>query len=215
MEHVKVSEPVVDWRADPYWRNRRLSPAQVQIHDIRLEGWRRHDAGTMLEMREVLASSLLPELEGRDNLMKTLPFADATSKRYDQVQLRSIANEFGWMNVLRSNEVQSTVSDPQPIRKCRWIHISSKFSDYLPGCRVGMLDWSKEPEQKMEALRQLEHCIHQQERFSKHGRYFAPFAQHLGDQVDAYEDDDRSAQDGPMLLSVPFLDWAAGGKRLL
>ena len=207
MDYVKGSEPVYDWDADPYWRNRRLSPAQVQVHDIRLEGWRQ-DVGAMLEMREVLSSSLLPDLEERDSLANSMPIEEATKNRNEQVQLRSLANEFGWMNVLRSDNVQNNMFDAPDSRKCRWIHISSKFWDYLPGCLLGLSDWSENPKWTAATLHQLEHCINQQERFSKHGRYFAPFFQHLGEDYG----DDEGKEDGPMLLSVPFLDWTVDGE---
>jgi Mg2+ and Co2+ transporter CorA len=207
MDYVKGSEPVYDWHADPYWRSRRLSPAQIQVHDIRLEGWRQ-DVGAMLEMREVLSSSLLPDLERRDSLAKSIPIEEATKNRNEQVQLKSFANEFGWMNVLRSNSVQNSIFDSQDSRKCRWVHISSKFSDYLPGCLLGLSDWSKNPKRTAAALHQLEHCINQHERFSKHGRYFAPFFEHLGE---IYSDEEGN-EDGPMLLSVPFLDWTIYGE---
>ncbi|KAH7082978.1 hypothetical protein BKA63DRAFT_501966 [Paraphoma chrysanthemicola] len=207
MDFAKGAEPVVDWHSDPYWRNRRLSPAQIQIHDVRLEGWRQ-DVGSMMEMREVLLSTLLPELEERDHLSATIPIEDATKVRNEQVQLKSLANEFGWMNVLRSNKVQSTTHDPADLRKCRWIHISSKFSDYLSGCLLGLSDWEKHPHRTAAALQQLEHLINQQERFSKHGRYFAPFFQHLGEDFG----DEEEKEDTPMLLSVPFLDWTLDGE---
>ncbi|KAF1911359.1 hypothetical protein BDU57DRAFT_598697 [Ampelomyces quisqualis] len=202
MDYVKGSEPVYDWRADPYWRNRRLSPAQIQVHDVRLEE-RRQDVGAMLEMHEVLSSSLLPELDSRDSLASTLPVEEATKNRNEQVQLRSLANEFGWMNVLRCNGQENAT-------RTRWIHISSKFSDYLPGCLLGLSSWTKNPARTAAALHQLQHCINQQERFSKHGRYFAPFFQHLEDYSDE-NDQDELREDGPMLLSVPFLDWTVEG----
>lgn len=201
MEDVKGATPVVDWHADSYWRNRRLSPAQLQIHDIRLEG-SRQDVGAMLQMREVLSSTLLPHLEERDRLQSSLPVDEMTKNRSEQIRLRGLATEFGWMNCLRSNNIQNTVLDAQDSRKCRWIHISSKFSDYLLGCLVGLSDWCKDPHRIVVALNQLEHCINQQERFSKHGRYFAPFFEHLGE---SFSEEDE--EDGPMLLSVPFLDW--------
>lgn len=206
MDYAKGSEPVHDWYNDTYWRSRRLSPAQIKVHDIRLEG-SRQDVGAMLEMREVLLSSLLPDLEGRDDLANSTPMEEATKNRNE---LRTLAREFGWMNVLRSNKVQETIKDPQELRKCRWIHVSSKFSDYLPGCLVGLSDWTgRNFDRNVTALQQLNHCINQQERFSKHGRYFAPFSQYLGD----YDDDGEAREDGPMLLSVPFLDWSVDGKK--
>lgn len=60
----------------------------------------------------------------------------------------------------------------------------------------------------MSALQQLEHSINQNERFSKHGRFFAPFFQILSDETSTTETDD----DQPMMLSVPFLDWTVEGQ---
>ena len=208
-DHPKGSTPVhVDWNADPYWKNRRLSPAQLQVHDIRVEdaGWANHVDG-MLEMRETLSSTLLPALENRNRLASEIPYESIASNRSEQMHLRSLASEYGWMNCLRSRGVQQDVSDPEELRKCRWIHISSKFSDYLSGCLLALSDWSKSPSAIATALHQLEHCVHQQERFSKHGRYFAPFFQHL---LDGHVEP-REALQGPMLLSVPFLDWSVEG----
>ncbi|ORX94206.1 hypothetical protein BCR34DRAFT_608335 [Clohesyomyces aquaticus] len=207
MDHAKGSPIQVDWQADTYWRNRRLSPAQLQVHDIRLEG-SRSDVGPMLEMREVLSSSLLPELEQRDRLINTLPLEEATKNKNEQSHLRTLAAEYGWMNCLRSRGVQENVSDPPGYRKCRWIHISSKFSDYLSGCLLALSDWSKNPTEIVAALHQLDHCVYQNERFSKHGRYFAPFFQDLLKDSDSSED----LGEGPMLLSVPFLDWTVEGE---
>ncbi|KAF2020936.1 hypothetical protein BU24DRAFT_403998 [Aaosphaeria arxii CBS 175.79] len=202
MEQAR-SPAQVDWHSDAYWQTRRLSPAQLQIHDVRIEGWR-NDIGPMLEMKEVLSSTLLPALEKRNRLSDTLRVEEFTKNRSEQHHLRALANEFGWMNCLRSDLVQKTVSDSRDSRLCRWIHISSKFSDYLAGCLLALSDWGKDPQDVLTALHQLEHCIHQNERFSKHGRYFAPFVQDL---TDPDEYDEGHSGDRPMLLSIPFLDW--------
>lgn len=209
-DNLKGSTPVqVDWQSDQYWRNRRLTPAQLQVHDIRLEdaGWRTESDG-MLEMREVLSSTLLPALANRDGLANAIPYEQLTKNRSEQLNLRSLASEYGWMNCLRSKGVQQNLSDPEELRKCRWIHVSSKFSDYLSGCLLALSEWNEKPSRIVTALQQLDHCVYQQERFSKHGRYFAPFFQHL---LDESADHDR-APDGPMLLSVPFLDWSVQGE---
>lgn len=206
MDQPKGSPVQVDWQADTYWRNRRLSPALLQVHDIRLEGWR-SDVSAMLEMKEILPSTLLPDLEQRDKLANTLPLDELTKSKNEQNHLRALATEYGWMNCLRSNEVQDTIFDPPEARKCRWIHISSKFSDYLSGCLLGLSDWTKNPSETAAALHQLDHCIYQNERFSKHGRYFAPFVQDL---LEGHGDDEDDGEH-PMLLSVPFLDWAVEG----
>ncbi|OCL14589.1 hypothetical protein AOQ84DRAFT_384619 [Glonium stellatum] len=206
MEQGKGSPAQVDWQADTYWRNRRLSPAQLQVHDIRLEGWRA-EVGPMLEIKEVFSSTLLPDLENRDQLVNTIRVEEATRNRNEQIQLKTLAAEYGWMNCLRSRGVQETIFDPPNYSKCRWIHISSKFSDYLRGCLLGLSDWSENPSGIVSSLLQLDHCIYQNERFSKHGRYFAPFFQDFGNR----ETDTKGSEDAPMLLSVPFLDWSVEG----
>ncbi|PVH99548.1 hypothetical protein DM02DRAFT_642928 [Periconia macrospinosa] len=186
----------VDWRADQYWRNRRLTPSQLQIHDVRIEDTgRRDDENGMLEMREVLSSTLLPVLEHRDALANSLNVEEFSKNRNEQTHFKNLASEYGWMNCLRKD-----------LRKCRWIHISSKFSQYLTGCLFALSDWSNNPPEIIAALHRLEHCVHQQERFSKHGRYFAPFFEYLSNG-----DGDIKKEDGPMLLSVPFLDWSVEG----
>jgi hypothetical protein len=116
----------VDWIDDEYWKNRRLTPAQLLIHDIRIEGWNHQTAGSVhrepiLELTPILSSSLLPELQSRDHLLETLRAEDFTSNRQEQTQMKSLANEYGWMNTLRSQGVQQSIDDPKDFRKCRWM----------------------------------------------------------------------------------------------
>ncbi|KAF2840019.1 hypothetical protein M501DRAFT_1002296 [Patellaria atrata CBS 101060] len=200
---MAISEQV-DWQADAYWNNRRLSPAQILVHDIRLESWR-SNTSSMLEIRETLASTLLPALESRDQLESSLPVEKLTANRNEQHQLKNLVQQYGWMNCLRSQGVQEAVDDPDNLRKCRWIHISSKFTEYIQGCLLALLDWNDtNMAANLTSLRQLEYCISQQERFSKHGRYFAPFVQTLNP--------DTSNEDVPLLMSLPFLDWSVEGE---
>jgi hypothetical protein len=206
MDRTKAANSVqADWQNDPYWRHRRLSPAQIQVHDVRLDD-RRYEAGSMLEMHEVLPSSFMHDSAERDRLASSIPLDEVT--KAERVHLQKLAIEFGWMNCLRGEKVQTSTSDPPELRKCRWIHISSKYSNYLSGCFVALSDWSKEPYKTVAALHQLEHSVNQQERFSKHGRYFAPFFQRLTDN----HDNQIRREDEPMLLSVPFLDWTVEGE---
>ncbi|KAJ4989706.1 mg2+ transporter [Stagonosporopsis vannaccii] len=205
MDAAKAATPTADWYSDPYWRNRRLSPAQIQVHDVRLDD-RRYESGSVLGMHEILSSSLLPQLENRDRLANNIPLDDATKSV--RAHFQKLAFEFGWMNCLRGDEVQTSASDPPELRKCRWIHISSKYSDYLSGCLLALSDWSQNHQAVVAALHRLEHCVSQQERFSKHGRYFAPFFQSLSDDCISRIE----PNEGPMLLSVPFLDWAVEGE---
>lgn len=120
MEQGKGSPLQVDWEADTYWRNRRLSPAQLQVHDIQLEAWRA-DVGPMLEIKEVYSSTLLPDLKNRDQLVNTMRIEEATKNRNEQNQLKILAAEYGWINCLRSHGVQGTIFDPPDYHKCRWM----------------------------------------------------------------------------------------------
>ncbi|GME66137.1 Mg2+ transporter protein CorA-like/Zinc transport protein ZntB [Neofusicoccum parvum] len=154
MLYAKDAEAHVDWKADPYWRQRRISPAQLLVHDIRLEGWR-HDAGPMLEIKEVLSSSLLPELNGRERLREDVDVAEWVGNRTEQYHFKSL------------------ISDTDPSRV-------------------------------IAAFRKMELCIYQNERFSKHGRYFSPFVQRLAPQFDL--EDDKEDVNCPMLISVPRVE---------
>lgn len=116
----------VHWIDDDYWKFRKLTPAQLLVHDIRIEGWKPQAAETahqepILELTPVLSSSLLPELRLRDYLSETLHAEDLTSNRQEQTHLKSLANEYGWMNTLRSQGVQQSIDDPKHLRKCRWM----------------------------------------------------------------------------------------------
>jgi hypothetical protein len=201
-----------EWIDDPYWKNRRLSPAQLLVHDVRIEAWRPGNGESMagpdspwLEINPVLSSAIVPDPEARDRLSKSLNVEQLVSNRQEQARFKLLASEYGWMNSLRGRRPQHSVNDPPDTRKCRWIHISSKFTEYLQGCLFALSDWNEHAAAGIEivsCLRGLDKCINQHERFSKHGKYFSPFFESLSDQKFG----------GPMLMSVPFLDWgtAAG-----
>jgi len=107
-----------------------------------------------------------------------------------------VYHEFGWMSALR----KPSTSNNAPTF-CRWIHISSKCPEYIYGVLLGLSDWHVDPEAKMESLRQVERCIYENERFSKHGRYFSPFFHPLSPT------ETQQHENSPVLLSLPFLDW--------
>ena len=54
----------------------------------------------------------------------------------------------------------------------------------------------------MQNWRVLEQCVSQNERFSKHGRYFSPFFQALRSESGQVPNEIT-----PLLMSFPFLDW--------
>jgi hypothetical protein len=196
-----VSAENVNWADDEYWRTRRLSPAQLQIFDVHLAQWVRDEqAGPILEIDETLSSTLLPTLRDRDRLASELEVEAHTQNRQEQTEWRRVLNEYGWMNCLRSKGIQTSLDAPKDHRKLRWVHISSKFTEYLQGCLLALSDWTQNPAACAESLRQLENSIYQNERFSKHGRYFTPFFDKLNDTAFSHS--------GPLLVSVPFLDWS-------
>src|ERR1700761_4628696 len=196
----------VDWSKDPYWQNRRFSPAQILIHDFRLteNPFHPQTSSTFLEINECFTSTLVPDLKDRDNLSQRFSGDSNVSNRQERIQFQNLAREYGWLNCLRSRGVQQSVDDPPHLRKCRWIHISSKFTEYLEGVLFALSDWNSHPDTEMamaDHLRQLNQCIQENERFSKHGRYFTPFFEPLSE----------AKIGGPMLISVPFFDWSVGG----
>jgi len=198
-----VEEPV-NWAEDDYWTNRRLSPAQLLVHDINLRDSRPASetvqAASLLEADEIFVSTLQPVLTARDQLAETLYPEAWTSSKREQQELTNLAREYGWLNCLRRSKPGSDNDE-----RVRWIHISSKFTEYLQGALFALSDWDGEAPSVIASLRRLDHCIHQNERFSTHGRYFSPFFATLGN-------DDASVDSAPFLLSVPFLDWTVAGE---
>jgi hypothetical protein len=120
MDGQKDGPAQVDWRADPYWRTRRLSPAQILVHDVRLEGWRK-DVGPMLEMKEVLSSSFESALDLRDGLLENTKFEELSNNRTEQQQFQTLFKEYGWLNCLRSKGIQETLFDREDYNKLRWM----------------------------------------------------------------------------------------------
>jgi len=189
-----------------YWRNRRLSPAELLVHDVRIEAWRPESETSqvtpILEVKEISSSTVLPNLGDRDHLRESWEIdslhpslKSMSTTRQEQLQLSGLISEYGWMNCLRSWRAQESTDDLGNSCKCRWIHISSLDAQYTEGSLLALSDLTYNPTRIVQAFRQLQDTVYQIERFSKHGRYFTPFCQPL-------LDGSRS----PMLLSIPFLD---------
>ena len=45
-------------------------------------------------------------------------------RRTEQLRLRHLLREFGWMNELRIKGVQTKVGDPEDLKKCRWMYVA-------------------------------------------------------------------------------------------
>ncbi|KAF2099732.1 hypothetical protein NA57DRAFT_38318, partial [Rhizodiscina lignyota] len=201
-----ASPEQVDYHSDEYWAKRRLCPSHLLVHDVVLQpgSSEASTAPTMLEMQEKLSSSFLPALKMRHWLAMNLKPDAMTANRQEQHRLKNIAIEYGWMHALRLEKEDLSPEEGGAVTQCRWIHVSSKFSEYLEGALLALTSSETAPSESMFAFRELENCIHQNERFSKHGRYFTPFFQSLG----RHSTPDRPY---PLLMSVPFLDWSVDG----
>ena len=192
-----------DYELDPQWRSKPLTPAQLLVNDIRLEQWR-NDRGPMLEMNERSASTLVPNNAAITTSESYVRASEAAKNPIEKQRFGSLEENYGWIRHLRLKEYQQHVYDSGESAKCRWIHCSSKFPEYLHGCLWALSD---DIATISASIQSLDHIIQRQTRFSKHGKYFAPFAQHLlprsGDDTALY----------PMLIAIPFLDWTILGSK--
>lgn len=157
----------------------------------------------MLEINERSASSLVPDTAAMTPSASYVRAAEATSNPIEKQKFATLEEDYGWMRHLRLQNHQRNAYDDGESAKCRWLHCSSKFPEYLRGFL-----WAVSDDMSIvsECMRMLDHAMQRQTRFSKHGQSFAPFFQPL-----------RPAGDGegdkmyPMLVSVPFLDWTVLG----
>ena len=109
-----------DYRHDPYWQKRRLTPAQLLVHDIRLE-IRRNGAGEILNIQEILSSTLVPDEFQRHELRDVLDVTELSRQPLEQAKWRTLVDEFGWLQSLRSHRTQQSAFEDPDLRKCRWM----------------------------------------------------------------------------------------------
>lgn len=114
-----VKQPLARSNTDDFWRGKKLTPAQLQIHDVFIEqNERRPDRPPNLEIREELASSLMSGdgLQAAVIEAAKLVVADAdlgvTEAEYRQLDL--LDDQYAWMQHLR---LPSDECD----RKVRWM----------------------------------------------------------------------------------------------
>ncbi|KAF2170197.1 hypothetical protein M409DRAFT_19800 [Zasmidium cellare ATCC 36951] len=191
-----------DYEADPQWRKKPLTPSQLQVNDVRLETLR-PDRGPMLEINERATSTLVPDTAAYTPSASFVRIADATSNPIEKQRFTNLEEEYGWMRHLRLQKYQQNAYDDGDSAKCRWIHCSSKFPEYLAGLLWALSD---DLESVADSMRMLDAAIQRNTRFSKHGKYFAPFSQCLARQTDG-----SSKETYPLLVSVPFMDWTMQG----
>jgi uncharacterized membrane protein YidH (DUF202 family) len=203
IEYQKGYEGTQNYETDPQWKNKPLTPAQILIHDVRLESWR-PDRGPMLEMNERLASQLVPDHAASTSSVGYVRAAEAATNPIEQQRFSRLEEEYGWMRHLRIQEYQHNAYDSEHSAKCRWIHCSSKFPEYLKGFLWALSD---DLPNVSASLHMLDNVIQRQTRFSKHGKYFAPFSQQL--QPATW----RGEVAYPLIIAVPFLDWSIHGAK--
>lgn len=192
-----------NYDADPAWRKKPLTPAQLLVHDVRIEKWM-PNRGPRLEIMERTAASIVPETAARTSSASCVRATEASNNPIEKQNFTNLEEDYGWMRYLRLQKYQRHAYDDEDSAKCRWIHCSSKFSEYLSGFLWALSD---DMTIVADSLRLLDHAIQRQTRFSKHGKYFMPFWQTLQPSNGSDEPDALY----PMLISVPFLDWTVLG----
>ncbi|KXT14936.1 hypothetical protein AC579_3067 [Pseudocercospora musae] len=195
--------PSRNYEADAQWRRKPLTPAQLMVHDVRLETLR-VERGPLLEIVERSASCLVPDNAAYTPSASLLRISEATDNAIEKQRFSSLEEDHGWMRCLRLQNYQQHALDGEDSAKCRWMHCSSQFPEYIAGALWALSD---DIATVADSMRVLDIAIQRQTRFSKHGKHFAPFAQVLqpvsigGDGEHLY----------PFLVSVPFLDWTVQG----
>lgn len=187
-----------NYEADPRWQKKTLTPAQLMVHDVKLETLKK-DRGPMLECNERFAHALVPETAASTPSASLLRISDATSNPIEKQKFTILEDDFGWIRYLRSHKFDD---DDEPTN-CRWIHCSSKFPEYLKGFLWAL---SEDVTTVADAMRMLDIAMERQTRFSKHGKYFQPFSQVLRSAPN-----DTGEDLYPMIMSVPFIDWGLRG----
>ena len=158
----------------------------------------------MLEVNERSAYELVPDTAASTPSASQMRVNEASTNPISRQKFTTLEEIYGWMRYLRSEQYQRNILDGPAASKCRWLHCSSKYPDYLSGFLWALSD---DVENVAESIRLLEHTVQRQTRYSKHGKSFAPFCQVLRSS----SDDSTSSSQYPMLVSVPFLDWTVLG----
>lgn len=199
-----IDRPAPDYDANPQWRSKPLTPAQVVVSDIRLESLRA-ERGPMLEVNEKSPSLLVPDAASQTTAAGIARASKAAVNPIEERRFRRFEDDFGWIRHLRLKEIQQTADNiSENSAKCRWIHCSSKYPEYLGGFLFALMDDAKAVSESMQLL---EIAIQQNQRFSKHGKHFVPFVAPLTSQPQ------RSGQPSyPLLISTPWLDWSINGQ---
>jgi Mg2+ and Co2+ transporter CorA len=198
-----IDRPPHDYDANPQWRSKPLTPAHILVSDIRLESLRA-EHGPMLEVNEKSPSLLVPDDASLPTAAGIARASQASVNPIEERRFQRLEDDFGWIRHLRLKEIQRSADDPEHFSKCRWIHCSSKYPEYLGGFLFALTENTKIVSESMQLL---EIAVQQNQRFSKHGKHFVPFVAPLTSGTQG------SGQPSyPMLISTTWLDWSINGK---
>lgn len=92
--------PTVNYEADPKWRLKPITSAQLLVRDIRLESWRKNRP-PLLEIVEKSSTDLLPK-----DVLETTPdhhlrASGAARNPIERQRFVNLEDEFGWIRCLR------------------------------------------------------------------------------------------------------------------
>lgn len=108
--------------SDP-WQRKRLTPHQLLIHDVRLEQWR-PSAVPRLELRERVATDIVPTSAVHTSSLKVIRASDAARNPIESQRLIGLEEEYGWMSNLRIRQIQDSVRDADDTAKLRWVYVA-------------------------------------------------------------------------------------------
>ncbi|EMC92104.1 hypothetical protein BAUCODRAFT_276228 [Baudoinia panamericana UAMH 10762] len=94
-----------DYDADPSWRSKPVTPAQLLVHDLCLEAWRR-DIGPFLEINEHSTPALVPEVAAKTTSKGNVRAAEATRSPIEKQKFISLRESNGWTRLLRLRKRQ-------------------------------------------------------------------------------------------------------------
>ncbi|KAF2719187.1 hypothetical protein K431DRAFT_296209 [Polychaeton citri CBS 116435] len=208
----------IDYDESTLWRKKPLTPANLLINDIRLEQWR-PDRGPMLEVKERFASTRIQDSAALTPSSNIIKAAEAASNPIEKQRFVSLEEDFGWIRHLRLQRRQhDRFDDGENSAKVRWIHVSSKFPEYLSGFLWAL---SREHAAGLsESMTKLDHAIQRQTRFSKHGKYFYPFCESLSPSLQetssptSFAESTPCSDNYPFLIACPFLDWTITHEKI-
>ena len=202
---VNTESSLRDYDADPLWRSKPLTPAQILTHDIKLESLRA-DRGPMLECNETAPSSLVPDSAALTSRADFARSEAAAVNPIEERRFKRFEEDFGWIRHLRLKDKHKSPADGSlpTAAKCRWIHCSSKYPEYLNGFLYALIEDTKAVS---ECMHLLDNAVQQKQRFSKHGKHFVPFVTPLTSRSQS-----GVGPSYPMLISTPWLDWSINGQ---